>query len=751
MSGQRNAKAVLTANIGGGSRKQEAVLAIESYAFEQSMDVDTDQFSIDVGDPTNRLSYMLDRDTEIQVGIFLENDKMVMVQEFYGFADRVGKDSDDMVLSISGRDFSSVALGDALPGKWRHVKPKGFIEARARKLGFPSTSIPSMREFTTLYTDGSETEWAFWYRMARKRQMFMWTTSVGQLVIGKLGYSLKPSYLFGEGQGYLMPTRVSITKDTSGRIGEEWIYGADSKTNIGFRGHSLDIHIKGWKRLPVRVSTSTTAKSTAEAQDQAHDDIFESIVGAFEIELTFQDTRMLVAQNKIARVNLPFIDLAGDFFVVGVRKQGGMDGMTQVVRLRQKQYALSKRVPTDPKLVSKPDTSVGASVASALQGMKGSTGLRWPDSFVRATREFGVKNGWDQAVFLGVLLAICKHESGFRNVRQGGSYEWQPYETFQNDPRNLDMTREVEIRRKYESTFGNAKNNRDNPLYPTDESGVGPMQLTTLEYKQWADQYGWNGKPNSDELAGGRWNPDSNIRASARALVAKLAGVDPSNADNIWIGVRAYNGKGADADAYMRAVKREYDTTFGSIAAGAVTSSSKVAVGTQTTIPIPGHGNLTVPDNTPQEIRKAINFCIRRLGDPYQWGGTGPYYDCSSLVTAAYAAVSPTLRAQLDEPRPGNHGENTYTLFRPGRFTAVTRDNLKVGDLVFFDHVVQNPEWLPHPEHVGMYVGNGMMINDPRPGKTVSFASITDDYFAPRYIGARRLVAWSSDFNHRGD
>lgn len=747
MSGQRTAYAILNANVSGVAHRQEKVYAIESYAFEQAMDVDTDQFSIDVGDPFNDLTYMLDSNTEVQVSIFLENDKRTPVQQFAGFADRITKDSDDMVLSITGRDTSSLALSDALPGKWRHVKPAPFIVGRARKLGFPNALIPSMREFTTLYTDGSETEWAFWYRMARKRQMFMWTTSVGQLVIGKLGYGAKPKYLFGEGSGYLMPTRVSITKDTSGRIGEIWIYGADQKTNLGFRGHSTDIHIKGWKRLPVRVQTSTTAKNTSEATDDAHDEIFESIVGAFEMELTFQDTRMLVAQNTIARVHLPGLGISGDFFVVGVRKQGGMEGMTQVVRLRQKQYALSKRVPTDPKLVGGNDTTVGASVAAALGRMGRTVGVRWADSFVRATREFGVKNGWDQAVFLGVLLAMCKHETGFRNVREGGSDEWEPFEAFAGSEGNKAPNREAELRRQYEKAYANAASNPDNPYRTRSgngEAGVGPMQLTSLQYKQWADTYGWNGQPNTDEITGGRWNPDSNIRAAARVLIQKLAGVDPTNSNNIWIGVRNYNGSGADAEAYMQAIKRDYDSTWGSIAQGAVATASKVAEGTQTNIQIPGHGTLTVPDNTPQAILKAINFCIRRLGDHYEWGGAGPYYDCSSLVTAAYAAADPTLRAQLDEPDGRNHGESTYTLWTPGRFPKVLRDVLKVGDLVFFDHGGSTPE------HVGMYVGDGMMIHDPRPGKTVSFASINDSYYVERYMGARRLVNWfhQGDANH---
>lgn len=722
------------------------------------MDNDVDAFSIDIGDPDNALALLLDRDTEVRSAIFLQDSRLVLTQQFTGVADTTTKTSDDMTLSIVGRDFSSIALSDAKPGKFKQMKPKQFITDRAKKLGMPIARIAPMSEIGLLATDGSETEWALWYRIARKKGMWMWTLPTGGLVIDKLHYSINPSYFFGHPMpntpsGWLMPSQVTITKSTVGRVGEVWVYGEDQKTNLGFASRQIDPHIKSWKRLPLRILTSQTAKSISDASDEAKIEVFESIVGSYEIELVFQDTGQLVNQDSMVRLNIPELEIEGLFYVVGVRKQGGMDGMQQVVRVRQKGFALSKRVPDDPKLKKSADAqAVPGSVAAALSSIGDGQGVRWAESFVRAAREFGSAKGWDLSVFLGVLLAVAQKEGGgFRNVREGGDYEWQPYEQFQNDPRNSTPQRDAVTYRKYETMFANKQKNPDNPRYPASESGVGPMQLTTPIYKTWADQYGWNGKASADEFAGGRWNPDSNIRAGARALADKLAippQANPNDPNTIWIGVRRYHGSpdSAENDAYMKDVKQRYDNFFKSMAEGAVAAATKLPAGSQTNIPIPNHGTLQLPDNTPLEIRKAINWCLRRLGDPYVRGGSGPYYDCSSFVSAALAQGSAALATVLDEPSPGSHGESTYTLFRQGRFPFVFKNVLKPGDLCFFDHGGHTPE------HVGMYLGEGLMIHDSHPGANggVKVSGLSEDWFRDHYMGARRLVKWfyQGDNNH---
>ena len=87
------------------------------------------------------------------------------------------------------------------------------------------------------------------------------------------------------------------------------------------------------------------------------------------------------------------------------------------------------------------------------------------------------------------------------------------------------------------------------------------------------------------------------------------------------------------------------------------------------------------------------------MGVPYVWGGTTPRgFDCSGFVQYVYAQRGIYL------PR------TTYEQVNVGR--RVSRSQLRPGDLCHF------------PGHVGIYIGDGMMIHAPKPGDVVSIASI---------------------------
>lgn len=730
-------KVILHASAGRGSVREFPVAKIEAYAFEAAMDVDTDSFSIDIGDPFNALATCTHRDTEVRATIYAPNVRGTMTPVFSGIADKVSYDTDDFVLSINGSDNSSLANGDVPPGRWRHVKPADFIKKRAQALGMQVNRIHEMAEIGTLYTDGSETEWAFWYRLVRSRGMFMWTEPLGGLVIDHLGYALRPTYQFGHpphgagASGWIVPDRVNILSSKQ-RQGEVWVYAEDSKSSVAHLARGIDTSIKGWKRKPIRIVSSTTAKSQKDAQKEADVEVYESIVGAQEVEITINDVGLLVKQNTMARINMPEIGLVGNYYVVAVQSKAGMDGKSQTIRLREKDFALSKRVPAAPDLSVTKDTGEAVTTSSISAAVAQIPGIRWSESFVRATREFGSPAGWDTAVFLAALLAICEQESHFHNVREGSSgVEWASSDQFDvGHPHSIEA---------WHAAFANAQKNSLNPRYPSSESGVGPMQLTTPKYKEWADAYGWNGQAKSGEYDGGRWNTDSNIRAAARALVEKgqvSPAVDPTHADQIWIAVARYHGGSTQQNAdYVALVKGYYKTKFSGIATAAVAAGNKKNVGGDRDYLIKGHGTVTLPAVAPDEVVKALNFCMNRRGDGYKWGGGGPLYDCSSLVTAAYASASAALRNILDVPHGAHHGENTYSLFTKGRFTSVTRDNLLAGDLLFFN----GPS---APEHVGMYIGDGMFVHDSNPQDGVKVSSLSEDYYTQMFVGARRLVNW---------
>ncbi|MFM9554985.1 C40 family peptidase [Streptomyces caniscabiei] len=129
------------------------------------------------------------------------------------------------------------------------------------------------------------------------------------------------------------------------------------------------------------------------------------------------------------------------------------------------------------------------------------------------------------------------------------------------------------------------------------------------------------------------------------------------------------------------------------------------ATGTETS---PDTTGTTAPveDSTyASKATKALAFARAQIGKPYVWGATGPgSYDCSGLTQAAWKA------AGVDLPR------TTYDQVEAG--TTVPLADAKPGDLVFFyDNI----------GHVGLYIGNGMMIHAPKPGTYVREESIFYD------------------------
>jgi peptidoglycan DL-endopeptidase CwlO len=112
---------------------------------------------------------------------------------------------------------------------------------------------------------------------------------------------------------------------------------------------------------------------------------------------------------------------------------------------------------------------------------------------------------------------------------------------------------------------------------------------------------------------------------------------------------------------------------------------------------------------------QALRWALTRLGDAYVWGAAGPTtFDCSGLVMWAYAHVGISLQHFTGEQ--WNEGEH------------ISRSQLEPGDLVFFFQDIS---------HVGMYVGNGMMVDAPTFGQPVQIQPVLWN----AYVGAVRIVA----------
>jgi len=115
----------------------------------------------------------------------------------------------------------------------------------------------------------------------------------------------------------------------------------------------------------------------------------------------------------------------------------------------------------------------------------------------------------------------------------------------------------------------------------------------------------------------------------------------------------------------------------------------------------------------------ALAYASRQIGKAYQWGASGPdSFDCSGLTYAAYQEAGIVI------PRTS---EQQWLAF-----PHVAVGSLRPGDLVFF-----NPGEFAAglPGHVGIYIGEGRMIDAPHTGAVVRVDPVAS---FGEYVGAAR-------------
>ena len=131
----------------------------------------------------------------------------------------------------------------------------------------------------------------------------------------------------------------------------------------------------------------------------------------------------------------------------------------------------------------------------------------------------------------------------------------------------------------------------------------------------------------------------------------------------------------------------------------------------------------TVPAEalTDEEFSKIYAEAKKYVGTPYVWGGSSPDtgFDCSGYVCWVY-------------------NQNGYNV---GRTTAnglwnkcqhISESEAKPGDLVFFEGTYDTPG----KSHVGIYLGNGMMVSA---GDPIKYANIHSSYWQKYLSGFGRL------------
>lgn len=129
--------------------------------------------------------------------------------------------------------------------------------------------------------------------------------------------------------------------------------------------------------------------------------------------------------------------------------------------------------------------------------------------------------------------------------------------------------------------------------------------------------------------------------------------------------------------------------------------------------------------NTRQmKINTVISTAKSLIGTPYVWGGESLReggFDCSGFTQYVFKQAGYNLnRVSRDQATQG---------------TYVSRNNLLPGDLVFYSFQGNGVI-----SHVGLYIGNGQMINSPKTGDTVKITNITTSYWQTRYVTARRII-----------
>jgi cell wall-associated NlpC family hydrolase len=123
--------------------------------------------------------------------------------------------------------------------------------------------------------------------------------------------------------------------------------------------------------------------------------------------------------------------------------------------------------------------------------------------------------------------------------------------------------------------------------------------------------------------------------------------------------------------------------------------------------------NIVLPEAT-NVGTTALRAALTQRGKPYVWGAAGPdSFDCSGLVLWAFAQEGISLPHYTgDQWNAGMH---------------VSRADLEPGDLVFF---------FPDISHVGIYLGNGLMVDAPSTGQVVQVQAV----FWNAYVGAVRIA-----------
>ena len=124
------------------------------------------------------------------------------------------------------------------------------------------------------------------------------------------------------------------------------------------------------------------------------------------------------------------------------------------------------------------------------------------------------------------------------------------------------------------------------------------------------------------------------------------------------------------------------------------------------------------------KVDAVINQAKSLLGTPYVYGGDSPGdggFDCSGFTKYVYGQSGYNLnRISKDQALNGTYVARGYT---------------QPGDLVFYSFAGNGLI-----DHVGIYLGEGKMINSPKTGDVVKITDVNTSYWTSRYVTTRRII-----------
>jgi len=203
----------------------------------------------------------------------------------------------------------------------------------------------------------------------------------------------------------------------------------------------------------------------------------------------------------------------------------------------------------------------------------------------------------------------------------------------------------------------------------------------------------------------------NDLKLAIQAAVARQTAFVASTKDRR----NSLAGELASAQAHESALQAARQAALAASAAQAAVAAAAAGGGGSTQVPSWAWGS----GATATQGDIAANWALTQLGKPYQWGGTGPdSYDCSGLTMDAWAQAGVQLLH--------------YTGYQWEEGPHLPLNELQRGDLLFYATNTADPSTI---HHVGIYIGDGMMVDAPYTG---AFVRIDSMYQPGGLIGAVR-------------